>query len=550
MSDRQKCDERREAIAALVMGELAASAARELRQHISACDVCRGLYETLAEEEDQIMSTFEAIAQDMEAIKQSLLERLQERSVEPVPGLIRHPRRFAELVSLRKKIWKPALVVGAAALILLVVSLLLPFGPAPVEMPAFGLISQAWAAEARLFAGEGIVNAVMEIVVKPVSDPDLARVRWLPIVSMEATGRPRFHQLKLPAEPGEHYTVDDRTWYDPATGRFARVLTTGGKPIFANSYDGEAVYLLEIDATGASRIVKTQIAQDFRAPKSPAEFLGMSAGLSDFLKRKDEGTVLMPAEVTLADGSQARVVKAGPPPGGPDESQDTYWLFKIRKKDDLIAEVEWLVGGESALVVRRLETKTVEAPGVPWDLAGIQTPPAETQEGPRPGVTPDMIISNVSVQHMVEKADFETYIFASDPPWAARREITDVLDVASPPHRMFAISYLAQDGRHVALVQSYTYNKMIGPSVRQGTLVYTSPTGVKVWSGPRGKWLAGILIRSSPRISRPPAEDRTGYFLETPAGTFPALAVNGPVSEAELHALIDSLIPAKEHRGR
>ncbi len=44
-----------------------------------------------------------------------------------------------------------------------------------------------------------------------------------------------------------------------------------------------------------------------------------------------------------------------------------------------------------------------------------------------------------------------------------------------------------------------------------------------------------------------PAEDRTGYALESPAGTFPALAINGSVTEEELHKLVDSLTPAKDY---
>ncbi len=416
---------------------------------------------------------------------------------------------------------------------------------------AFSLLSLALAAEEPLFAGEGIVSVVTEIIVKPVSDPDLARVRWHPVASIEASGKPRFHQLSLPAEPGEQYTVRDQTWYDPATGRFVRLLTAGEKPIFANSYDGRSIYSLETDAKGAVRIVQSAVTQDFRPPERPGQFLGMSAGLSDLLKRKDESLVLLPGAVTLEDGSQARVVKAGPPPGGPEEQTDSYWLFKIRKKDDVIGETEWMVGGESALVVRRIETKRVEAPGVPWSLAGIEIPAGEAEERPTPGVTPDMVVSDVSVQQMLKKATFETYILASNPSWASRREITDILDIVSPPHRCFAITYLAGDGRHVVLVQAHTYNTMLGPMAKtQGTLVYTSPTGVKVWSGPRDKWLAGILLQSARAVIRvSPAENRTGYLLETPAGTFPALAINGPVSNAELHALIDSLIPAKEYQG-
>jgi hypothetical protein len=82
--------------------------------------------------------------------------------------------------------------------------------------------------------------------------------------------------------------------------------------------------------------------------------------------------------------------------------------------------------------------------------------------------------------------------------------------------------------------------------VKQGKVIYTSPTGVKVWSGAKDKWLAEILLQSARFVIKdPPAKERTGYVLETPAGTFPALAINGKLSEKELHGLVDSLIPAE-----
>ena len=47
-------------------------------------------------------------------------------------------------------------------------------------------------------------------------------------------------------------------------------------------------------------------------------------------------------------------------------------------------------------------------------------------------------------------------------------------------------------------------------------------------------------------IKSGPSNDRTGYLLQTPSGTFPALAINGPMTDEELHALINSLVLAKK----
>ena len=446
---------------------------------------------------------------------------------------------------------RPILAVGLAASLLLAGAFLLwsgPGGDAPVQvkMPAFRLISQAYAAEEAIFAGDAIVYIANQIVVKPVADPMLARMRWFPIMSLEATGKRRFHQLKLSAKPGEGYIVEDQTWYDPATGRFVRTLTADGRQIYANSYDGQAVYWLEPETDVGSRVVKRPREPQFQFPKSPAELLGIGAGLPSRFDERDKSLVSDAGEVKLDDGSTGRVVKLGFPEPDAVGKTNAYFLVTIRKDDNKIAKMEFVADEKSLFVVRRVKTENVKEPAIAWDLAGIVSPAGKTQEKRTATISPDMVVSGVSVQHMVEKAGFPTYIFEADPSWAGKRQITDVLDIVSPPRRMFAITYHADDGRHVVLVQSPTYNKMLGPMTKLGKLVYTSPSGVKVWSGPRDKWLAGILIQSArATIKDPPSENRMGYLLETPDGTYPALAINGQVTDKEVHGLIDDLVPAK-----
>ena len=314
----------------------------------------------------------------------------------------------------------------------------------------------------------------------------------------------------------------------------------------ANSFDGANVYDLAVPANGSPHITKQPISKDFKAPRSPAEYLGLGAGLKSGLDVKDESLVRDAGEVTLEDGAKCRQLKVGLwLEGGPKLAEDAYNLVTIREDDNIIEKTESIFKGQPYLIVRRGKTETGQEPKSGWDLAEIAEQVGSTAQG-GPSILFDSVMPDVSVEHMVKKADFPVYIFAKSPSWAGDRNITDILDPVSPPHRMFAITYQAKDHRHVVLVQSLTYNKMLGPFVKTEKTVYTSPSGIKVWSGPQDQWLANILLQSARAvIQEPPVKEPTGYLLETPEGTFPALAVNGKITDEELHALIDSIVPAK-----
>ena len=260
----------------------------------------------------------------------------------------------------------------------------------------------------------------------------------------------------------------------------------------------------------------------------------------------DEGKAI------LEDGAEARVVKVALPEADSKKEPDNYWLFTIRSGNNTIEKMEWVAQGKPLLVIRRGKAEPGQAPSMGWDLAGVAKQVAGTAAAPGPGIRADMVIPGVSVQHMIEKADVTTYVFSKDPPWAGNRQIVDILDIANPPHRMFMIAYRAKDGRHVVLVQSLGFNTMVGPvAKKECKVIYTSPGGVKVWSGPRDQWGAQIALQSARAwIVDPPGKELTGLFLETPAETFLALAVNGKLSEEELHALVDSLVPAKDEAAK
>ena len=73
MNNNKDCQNRREAIAALVLGELETPAADEIKNHLDTCRNCRSIYQAMAAEEETIRSAFKAIDDRSKAIGNSLV---------------------------------------------------------------------------------------------------------------------------------------------------------------------------------------------------------------------------------------------------------------------------------------------------------------------------------------------------------------------------------------------------------------------------------------------------------------------------------------------
>ena len=534
-------------LVSLVLGELSEAESAEVRTHALDCDECRielrhleRLWDVAGQRKG--MSAQESLH---ESARNDLLAATR---VETASKTIARPelrrawawRRI--MTSSMAKMAVAAAVVVAAGLFGLSKLPTKEAGRSPVS----NLLSTACAAEESLFAGTKIVHIQNEIIVQALGTPESVAALnevWLPMCALKPDGQLQFNQLKLPAA-AESYVVTDHSWYDPVTGCFTRVLKVGDAVVFGNSYDARFIYEATTDPSGAVQVASQAIAGGFKPPQSPAEYLGIAPGLKTALAQ-DDSMVQSVEQGTLADGAAAHIFKVGM--SNPDgQANNSWWLFKVRDDDTTIAEKEFILFGRPRLLIRRVLTESVEAPGVSWNLNELEGTGAKAAQPV--SVTPDMVIPSVSVQHMVDRAKFETYVFSAKPSWTDAIEITDCLDPASPGGRMFIMTGRAEDHRHLVLVQSPTYNSLLGGFVKQGNVVYTSPNGFKVWGGGPQKWYSQILLQSTrASIKDPPSENRIGYVLESPAGTFPALAINGPVTDEELHKLVDSLVPAKKH---
>ncbi len=536
-------------LVSFVLDELPEGERAKITAHVIACDRCRSELNRLERLLEQAgkrksLSAEEPLYESARSGLFTAISREEESTTITRPDIRR-------VFAWRRIMASSMVKIGIAAAIIVAAGL---FGLSRLEPSSsetgFSLLAKACAAEESLFVGTSIVHIHNEIVVYAggtgVSPADQAVASlgyvWLPMCSLKPDGTLQFNQLKMSIGP-EPYVVTDHSWYDPANGCFSRILKAADAVVFANSYDGGFIYNAAAAPDGAVQVAKQPVAAEFRAPTSPAEYLGIAAGLKASLDKEDTW-VQRVEDATLSSGEPAHVYKVGIP--DPNGQVQSYWLFKVRDEDSTIAEKEFVLLGRPQLLIRRVLSEPVEAPSVSWDLAEIKEAAPRTESSGQVSITPDMVIPNVSVEHMVERADFETYVFSTRPSWTGEIEITDCLDPASPGGRMFIMTARADDGRHLVLVQSPTYNKMLGTVVKQGSVVYTAPSGFKVWGGGPQKWFSQILLQSArASIKDPPSEERIGYVLESPAGTFPALAVNGPVTDEELHALIDTLVPAR-----
>jgi hypothetical protein len=533
-------DNVKDQLASFVLGELSEPQRNEVSAHVDQCDRCRAELSRL----DRLLRS--AAQRKGLSIDESLYRSAQEslfaaadRDETKIIALPEPRRAFEWRTIMTSSIVK----IGVAAVVAIAVGYvgISTLQPSPNNGTGISLLTRAFAAEESLFTGTDIIHVQNEIIVQAGAGIGMGFI-WLPMCSMKPDGTLRMDQLKFNAAP-ESYVVTDHSWYDPATGCFSRILKTGDSVVFANSYDGRFIYDANVAANGAVQVSRKPIAAAFKPPQSPAEYLGLAAGLTTSLSQNDSMVQNMQAS-TLADGEPVHVYTVGI--RDTDGNLPGYWLFKVRDKDSTIAEKEFVLQGRSQLLIRRVLTEPAPSPSVAWNLAELEGTTAKAN--PQVSVTQDMVVQGVSIQHMVDRAKFETYVFSARPAWTGEIEIIDCIDPASPGGRMFIFAARASDGRHLVLVQSPTYNMALAGFTKQGTLVYTSPNGFKVWGGGPEKWYSKILLESArASIKDPPSDSRVGYILESPADTFPALAVNGPLSDEELHTLVDSLTPANDY---
>ena len=149
MTNANDCQDRREKIAALVLGELEAPATDEIKKHIDACENCRLLYQALTAEEETIQSAFKAIDDRSKELTDSLV-------VEHEKGSHKSSSAAAILHRLRNVSSTPKRVVELAAAALIIIG-------AFVGIYHFGGSNVAWAQVVEKFSSVPFFNVSIYI---------------------------------------------------------------------------------------------------------------------------------------------------------------------------------------------------------------------------------------------------------------------------------------------------------------------------------------------------------------------------------------------------
>ncbi len=495
-----------------------------------------------------------------------------------IAALARQPRQKQKTLSIWRLIMNSRitkLTAAAAAIITIAIVGWLSSTPGTTnpQLSSFTLLARASAAEQTLFYGAGgIIHIANEIILYPDSvhdagelldeleadttlDKNLAFIKswlsyqWIPVYLLGANGRPYEHKLELTEHTDEAVTISDLAWYDPATGCFARVLKTGDRILCANAYDGEFVYVAAKGPDDSLRIDREAVSSEFQVPENPADFLGIAAGIKGTVPGKHYPPIQDVTTETLEDGTPVRTYKLGfTDPWGKVE---TYFLFRVNTDADIIDEIECVVKGTTTRVHRRLVAETVDSTELAWDLSELS---ADLTDKASVKVDTGKAAHAVTIQQMAERATFDVYVFSKDPSWTIERTIYDLPDETSTPARSFAATYRAKDGRDMVLSQGESFNRyftaIFGTVQELGEKVpwmYESENGFKVLQqNDRNTelWWTEFALKSS---GFEPRANRVGYILTSPANTYMVIAINGPVSEQEMHDLVDSLIDAKDY---
>ncbi|MHC4316674.1 MAG: hypothetical protein ACYSW3_29880, partial [Planctomycetota bacterium] len=343
------------------------------------------------------------------------------------------------------------------------------------------LLNAATAAENTWFTGDQTVHIVNQIVIYPQHDVndlgilmenlesnfdqanlDAFSRRFLTpsgmeFFSLDPNGYRHNHQLELVDQEAGEATIEDHIWYDPVTGRYARLLTRTDRVLFAHSFDGHRVYLAQCDDQGKLIIQSDPVTASFSAPRNLAGFLGSTtAEVRKLLEVKDILIRGEPTESTIR-GKAVRVYKLSyldfMDKGTP------YVQLSVDENDQSIVKIEFIANQKTALTIDHLSRTQGVLPPVGWDLSAL--PGSHKLPVTDVTVRHEIGRTGLTVQEMAERATFPVFIFGKDPYGTLRRTISESIDPVSQSERLFAIMYETQHEVAVGLILCRTLDRFV-----------------------------------------------------------------------------------------
>jgi anti-sigma factor RsiW len=95
MNNHSKCQEYREAITALVLGELDTDTSTEVHQHLKNCPNCQNFRDALEKQELAIISAFDTVKLNTDPLESEILHKLQQQPAQPRTKRVRSWRIWA-----------------------------------------------------------------------------------------------------------------------------------------------------------------------------------------------------------------------------------------------------------------------------------------------------------------------------------------------------------------------------------------------------------------------------------------------------------------------
>jgi hypothetical protein len=433
------------------------------------------------------------------------------------------------------------------------------------------LLNAATATENAWFTGDQTVHIVNRIVISPQHDTNdlgklfenlesnfdqenldalqrgLLRPRGMEFFSLNPFGHRHQHHLELVDAQAGEATIEDCSWYDPMTGKYARMLIRNDRVLFGHSYDGYSVYLAQRDGQGELTIQSEPVTASFSAPKNIADFLGSTAAsVQQLLEEKDMLIRGKPTESTLRDKSVLvykltyfDLADEGYP----------YAQLSVDKNDQSIAKVEFITDEKSALTIDCLSRTQGEFPPVGWDLSAL--PGSHETPAPDVAVRSEIGWDGLTIQEVAERATFPVFVFGKDPYGTLRRTVYEDIDPVSPPDRVYSIIYETQQNVAVGLLQCRTLDRFVKAETKnvdlQAIQALTTPNGFKFY-GLDADGNASLLNVLFDRLNKTAAENRSIYLLISPDDQFMFLGVDGWLPHSELEQLTASLISAQDYK--